>query len=77
MLISPLDVQPASLIVLHLTFASTLSVTVVVVVRIRAHWLAVVSDLVAARVVVLGVEQASIGSHVVGDLIQFIIGASG
>jgi hypothetical protein len=75
-LVGPLESKPGAFVEVHLALAGALLGLVVIVVSVGAGGLAVVTHLIPACSVVLGVEQPILVPGVVGDLIQLVVGAS-
>jgi hypothetical protein len=76
-LVRPLEMQERTLVVVHLALARARRICVVVVVRVGAHWIAVVADLIAAVRIILGVVEARLILRGVGHLVQLVIRTAG
>mmetsp|Transcript_61341 Transcript_61341/g.134302 ORF Transcript_61341/g.134302 Transcript_61341/m.134302 type:complete len:327 (-) Transcript_61341:16-996(-) len=76
MLHMPLQIELRPLVELHSAFSCTFHRNIVVVVSILAGWLAVISDLVSGRCVVLRVKQPVCVLHVVALFTKLVVGSS-
>ena len=76
MLMMPLNVELWTLVELHGTLCGTFDGDIIIVVFVLAGWLAVISDLVSGRCVVLRVKQPVCVLHVVALFTKLVVGSS-